>query len=421
MIREQIDNRIACNYIIEPHRKINLLSINFITPITEGNYTIKSILPFILCESCEKFPSNKKLAVHLYDLYGANLEAVVDIIGLYQITGINLSFMDNRFLCFDEDIMHRCIELITEIILSPNFTNGQFDCSNVILAKEFVKSLILSEYYDNRNILIRYVQKVYGYNILDSCYGNHKDIQSVTTELLTEVYKSLLGNSNIEILSIGKKTSGKLYPFLDKIVNGQKPGKIIYTPNYPYNENIGIQEETEYILLNVSKLVIGFYIVGQHDPFAVWLLSIIYGDAPFSRLFITLREKQGLCYDCSMEYDPFSNMIFFICSLESKNKKEVQLNVINVLEDIKNNGISANELDNAKRLAKNKLLSFYQSTDAIWEWSILQILYNQASEPKSRLECINKTDVFQIEKAATGLVVKGIYFLDNCQGRGEIE
>ena len=115
MIREQIDNRIACNYIIEPHRKINLLSINFITPITEGKYTIKSILPFILCESCKKFPSNKKLAVHLYDLYGANLEAVVDIIGLYQITGINLSFMDNRFLCFDEDIMHRCIELITTI------------------------------------------------------------------------------------------------------------------------------------------------------------------------------------------------------------------------------------------------------------------------------------------------------------------
>ena len=55
MIREQIDNRIACNYIIEPHRKINLLSINFITPITEGNYTIKSILPLSFVKVVRSF------------------------------------------------------------------------------------------------------------------------------------------------------------------------------------------------------------------------------------------------------------------------------------------------------------------------------------------------------------------------------
>lgn len=416
MVRKQIGRQIACSYILEPHRKINMLSINFIMPITGGNCTIRSMLPFILCESCKKFPSNKLLTFQLYELYGANLEAVVDVVGLYQIVGINISFADNRFSCDDEDIMCKCIELITEILTKPNFINEQFDFSDVVLVKEFMKDIMLSEYYDERHILIRCIQKMQGYDILENCYGNQKDISFITPELLTDAYKMLLCNSSIEILFIGTKDSDMLYSFVDKIRSWRRGNKMIYTPNYPYNETIVMKEEIEYTTLDVSKLVMGFYIMGTHDPFAIWLLSIIYGNAPFSRLFIILREKQGLCYDCSMEYEPFSYTMFFICSLEAANKEIIQFNVINALEKIKNDGISNNELDNAKQLAKNKLLSFHKSTDAMWEWSILQILHNQIDEPKASLKYIDSINASQIEKVASDLVLKSIYFLDNQQG-----
>lgn len=415
MVRKQIDRRIAYNYIIEPHRKINLLSVNFITPITERNCTVRSMLPFILCESCKKFPSNKLLTFKLYDMYNARLETIVDIVGLYQIVGINISFVDNRFSYPDEDIIYKCKELMTNIITEPNFINGQFYYSNVTLVKEFMQDLMLSEYYEYRHLLIRYIQKMQGYNILDNCYGKQEDIHLVTPELLTDTYKSLLCNSNIEVLSIGTNTTDIFEKFLDK------ESKVDYIPDYPYNKNTEIKEETEYTSLNVSKLIIGFCITKPHDSFTIWLLSIIYGGAPFSRLFLLLREKSGLCYDCSMEYDPFSHIIFFLCSLEAENKEKIQFSVMNTLENIKNNGISNNELDSAKQFAKNNLLSYYQSTDAMREWSILQILHNQMNEPKDGLKRIDSINVFQIEEVASDLIVKGIYFLDNKHGREETE
>lgn len=419
MIRKQINKQVACNYIVEPYRKINLLSVNFITPITKGNCTIRSMLPFILCESCNKFPSNKLLELKLYDLYDASLETVVDVIGLYQITGINISFIDNRFSYPHENIICKCMDLMTEIITAPDLINGQFNHTNVALVKKFIQNLMQAEYYEYRHLLTRYIQKIHGYNILENCYGNQKDIHLATAEILIDTYNSMLHNSRIELLSIGKNTTDIFEIFLDKLYLQKKEDKMVYIPDYLYNETTEIQQETEHISLNVSKLLIGFYITKPHNPFVLWLLTIIYGDAPFSRLFLILREKSGMCYDCSMEYDSFSRTIFFLCSMEAENKEKIQFHVINVLENIKHNGILNKELNSAKQMAKNRLLSFHQSTDTMWEWGMSQILYNHVNEPENELEYIDRINTFQIKEAASSLIVKGIYFLDNrCKSEG---
>lgn len=416
--REQIDNRLACNYIINPHRKVNLLSINFISLLERGTSTIKSMLPFILCDSCKTYPSNNLLTTKLYNLYGATLEATVDVVGLYQVVGINLSFVDNRFSLENENIMYQCSDLLTEILINPNLANEHFNPDNVELVKEFIYDLIQSEYYEKRHLLTRCVQQIQGINLLESCYGNRLDISVVTPKILTDAYKSLLQDSHIEMLLIGTEPSNVFTTFLDKVCNGSQHTKTLYTPFYEPKEITRIQKRTEHVMLSTSKLIIGYSIHGTYDPFALWLFSIIYGNAPFSRLFINLREKEGLCYECYMDYDPFSYKMFFVCNLETENRDKVQAKVIDSLKMIKNNGITHSELDSTKHYAKNRILAFSQSINAIKDWSILQILCNQKQSPIDKIDCIDRISNYQIQSVASAVSINSLYFLNNHQEGG---
>lgn len=155
MIRRQIGQKIAYNQIIDPSKKINQLSVNFITSLKEEDATLNSMLIYILSDSCKKYPNNLLLTTKLYDLYGASLEVSIDIIGTYHIMEMRLSFIDNKFSIDNENTALNCFELMEEIITNPNLVSGMFPSDTVEFAKGFLNDLIQSEYYDERNILIR--------------------------------------------------------------------------------------------------------------------------------------------------------------------------------------------------------------------------------------------------------------------------
>lgn len=192
MIRRQIGQNIAYNQIIDSSKKINQLSVNFITNLKEEDVTLNSMLIYILSDSCKKYSNNLLLTTKLYDLYGASLEVSIDIIGTYHIMEMRLSFIDNKFSIDNENIALNCFELMEEIITNPNLISGLFPSDTVEFAKGFLNDLIQSEYYDERNILIRCTQDMFGVYMPETCYGNSKDIGAITPLSLANAFEQLL-------------------------------------------------------------------------------------------------------------------------------------------------------------------------------------------------------------------------------------
>ncbi len=155
---------------------------------------------------------------------------------------------------------------------------------------------------------------------------------------------------------------------------------------------------------NQAHLVLGFPGVSYTDKnrYALNLLSTILGGNMSSRLFIQVRERLGLCYFIRSSSDSYEDTGSFSiqAGLDLKKMEKAVLEISSVLSDIKNNGVTKDELLKAKEYAKGKIaLSMEDSLDVAGFFG-RQILFNKPildiDEVINKIENVKLGDIKRI-------------------------
>ncbi len=107
-------------------------------------------------------------------------------------------------------------------------------------------------------------------------------------------------------------------------------------------------------------------IFSEEYPSIILLNTILGSSGLSSRLFLELREKQGLCYNVRSVYEPYllSGNFFVYIGTEPKNIKTSLEGFKREIKKIMTEIISEEELENAKTNAIGKR-SFYQETNLL--------------------------------------------------------
>jgi len=105
------------------------------------------------------------------------------------------------------------------------------------------------------------------------------------------------------------------------------------------------------------------------DRFAVDLLSIVLGEGMSSRLFIDLREKQGLAYEIHSCADHFvdSGAVIVRAGIDPQRIQHALEAIIDHLFRL-GDGISEVELSRAKEMAKGRLLLALENSRNVANW-----------------------------------------------------
>ena len=113
------------------------------------------------------------------------------------------------------------------------------------------------------------------------------------------------------------------------------------------------------------------------DRFAVDLLSIVLGEGMSSRLFIEIRENQGLAYDigtCTAHFID-SGAFYVIAGVDPKRLNDVLSSIIGQFSRIRD-GVTKKELSKAKELAKGRLLLALEDSRIVANWFGAQEMLN---------------------------------------------
>ena len=108
-----------------------------------------------------------------------------------------------------------------------------------------------------------------------------------------------------------------------------------------------------------AHLVIGFPGVAFKDEL-VWsskVLSVILGGNMSSRMFLNVREAQGLCYYVKTETDEFSDTgtISTRAGVDTTRVKDALTAILKEYKDVIDNGVTAEEIHRAKEYLKGKI------------------------------------------------------------------
>jgi len=146
----------------------------------------------------------------------------------------------------------------------------------------------------------------------------------------------------------------------------------------------------------------------QHpDRYALALLSVILGEGMSSRLFLELRERQGLVYDVHSYVSHFLDTGAFTVYAGVDPARTVDALKVILSELVRlRDGVGEEELVKAKELSRGRLLLRLEDTRSVAGWlGAQELLLGEVRTPDQVLELLDAVTAHDVQRVARGLLV----------------
>lgn len=245
--------------------------------------------------------------------------------------------------------LDRGMELFSQIILDPKFPKKEFD-------KE--KKILLDEIQREKDDILPYCiekceEMVFGehpYGLPDN--GKKETVENLTRKDLKDFYHRVYNPSRMVIAMVGDIKAEDAVEKICRHFSGLDKGKEAPLPD-PVTEPIkNVREATENSDKQQVAICIGFQApaITSEDFYTFSVLNQVLSGMG-ARLFIELRDKQGLAYSVNSNFQSYLNSGIFKAYILTgyKHKERARLSLLEEVDRLRTRLVSYDELVRAKR------------------------------------------------------------------------
>ena len=251
----------------------------------------------------------------------------------------------------------KTLELLDEIVNRAVF--NQTDIEK--LKKETLYSIKSSRDIPIKKAIEEYNTMIYQGSVYSNSNKIHeKTIPQISRENILEYYDKIFAPENLVISINGNVDKDKTVEKMSKIFskeNGQKFEYSKYKIYPPKAKRVSVQTdkntETDWIFLGWQT----DGLTNQKDYAALSVMDSLLGSGMSSRLFVNLREKEGLAYQLGSSFNPKQlrgNFVVYI-GTNPKTLEHSKKKLFEEINKLKTQKVSSEELQEAK----DKLLGHY--------------------------------------------------------------
>lgn len=410
--RIRLAENIGLSEIIDSKFKTGVLEIDFITPLSSEKASQNASAICSINMTNSKYPSITEFSSKLNSLYGSNIFSKVNRISDFQINSIGASWLDSKYALEGEDIETETVKILLDCIFSPDIKDNAFNQNVFEIAKKDIQAKIDSEINNKRGYAVRQASKIAfrGEPAENNSYGTSETLKEVTSESAYSALQNLVINSQIEISYVSAQKNDKIRKILSDVFgklkrNGNTYKFISFSPIKPSPE-----EFTETLDVNQSKMVLVFK-TKKDDKYAMKMLSALYGETPFSKLFANVREKMSLCYYCSSSFSRAKNCIFVDCGVETKNIETARNAIIGQLDEIISGNFSDEDMQNVLLALENSFSGIGDTAGSYINWYKSAVYEGEYLTPEQTLEKYRNVTRERIIECAKSLVLDTVYVM----------
>lgn len=368
---------------------------------SEENNGISHMLEHMFFKST-KNRTAKKLAEDMAHI-GGNLNAFTE----KECTSYYLTTLEEQ--------LSQAIELLGDMLNHPLFLEDELEREKQVVLEEI-------DMYDDspedlvHEMLQKLVWKDYALGYIIS--GEKENVNRFTREDLI-AYKETTYTSDRMVISIaGNFSIDATMELLEKHFSGFKPSTHYIEEVKPKFHKVVFCEnkDIEQVHVNIAFDCISYR---SEQKYALYLLNNILGGSDNSRLFQKLREESGLAYSVySYESIYETGGLFHIEAIVNPSKLQIVLDSIEqVLRELMENGITDNELIQAKQLFKTDLIIGNESTKSkIYNNGKTYLMKNEWKEIDEIIErvfAVTKEEIVDIAKKYFVWNEKSLSFVGN--------
>src|ERR1700704_3941948 len=185
--------------------------------------------------------------------------------------------------------------------------------------------------------------------------GDIEIYNQLTQEQVMQYYKTRYVPNNLTFIVVGDVDAEKVRQQLADLFKAypEKSLQPVFIPAEP--PQLGRREVHQEFATELTHLSLAWHIpaVTNPDVPALDLLSTILGDGRSSRLYRRVREEAGLAFSVSaFSYTPGDpGMLGLDANVDPKNREAAQQLMLKIVDEIKQTGVTAEELAKAKKMS----------------------------------------------------------------------
>src|SRR3989338_117045 len=349
---------------------------------------ISHFLEHLFFKGTKKRPTTKILSEEL-DSVGAMYNAFTG----KEVTGY--------WVKVDATHLRLALDVVSDMLLNPLFIKEEI---------EREKGVVIEEINMYRDTPMEFVgdlfeELIYGDQPAGWAIAGTPDIVRNLTrdDILSYRGKQYVG-SNAVICIAGNITRAQVRPLVSKyfgpLPSGKPEGK---SPVSEHQSDPRIKLFTKQTDQTHFVLGVRAFHREHKDRFALSLLTTILGGNMSSRLFISIRERQGLAYYicASSELYTDSGYLSVHAGVKNDSAEQAVRSIIKECKSLREKAVGAKELSKAKEYIKGKTQIHLESSDAVASfWGEQEVVDRKTETVEEIMKAYSKVTVRDIKRVA---------------------
>ncbi len=409
--------------------KIGSCSVLSVLPIEE-NAWMNTLLSGVLRRGTQQSPSLSALSRRCDVLWGTDVTVRNFCVGDSLVMGLSADYLDEAYLPHGEALGDEVLSLLHEMLFCP------LTDEDGVLCRRHVESE--KEHRIDRIRAVKNNPRSYASDRFrelmhrDTPYGtafvsDEERVRRVTASELTAYYHDLIAALPLTFFYIGSRAPEEVLDSIRRIFKAElntsgsdRPRGIAPLPLG--REHVATEEARP---VSQGHLWMGFctgITLTDDDYYAVAVYNeLLGGGASFSKLFANVREKLGLCYQCSSEYSNARGSITVSCALSSVNRARAEEEILSQIESIRRGEFTDEELDAARRSMTGNYRQIEDNPQALEGYYFRRSLADFRATPHACIERFSRIGREDILRVAAAMHLDTVYFLDGTARDGEGE
>ena len=400
--------------------KTNNIVVKWRTPITKENVTHRALLPYVMQNSTEKYPTTAKLRSYVEELYGATFFIDLAKKGEYHIVSFSLEIVNEKFLSDPTPLLKKGLEFLSEVIFHPNVADNGFDQNVIENEKRALKQRIQSIYddkmrYSNQRVIdVMCENEPYALSV----YGEKEEVDSITPQSLFSYYQKALTEDQVDLYMVGDINEEEVASYIEELFPFKERTAKSIDRRTPH-ETREVKEVREVQDIKQGKLNMGFrtqIVYGDPEYFALQVLNGIYGGFSHSKLFINVREKESLAYYAASRLESHKGLLLVMSGIDNQNYEKAVKIIKEQMDLMKNGEFSDQEIMQTKAVIHNQMLETLDTSRGMIELFHHNSVSDKYVAMGEWLQQMSKVSKEEIIEAAKKIELDTVYFLTGSEG-----
>ncbi len=260
-----------------------------------------------------------------------------------------------------------CINLIDDLIKNPAFSEAEFKKAIEMEMETYNLKSARPDYLASK-LLYMFIYDDHPYKYYDSTM---KTITAIKLPDVTDFFKKYVNASNGHLIVSGNYTDETFNKIKTNFESWNITGEAI-TENKDNVKNANSDRESIYLIhregakatIKYANLTIPY---SNNDFIPLYFSNEIFGSGASSRLFLNLREKEGLTYGIYSGLSEKKQTGLFVLTGEVRNEvtgKAVK-SILSQIDAVKKDGFTAEEIENKKKSISGQFAISLEKLSAI--------------------------------------------------------